>query len=601
MSSDRKRQLYWLFFAFSVVLLLQPLMQNADAPKKIAYSKFLALLDAKEIKSVEIRESEVRATKTDDSRIIAQRVPGLDGETLVERLTEEEVEFSGFRTETSWWQRFLMAWVLPMGLLILLYSLFAKRMSGRGGALSFGNSDAKVYDRSKGVRVTFDDVAGVEEAEDELREVVDFLKNPEKYLALGAHIPRGVLLVGPPGSGKTLLARAVAGEAEVPFFSMSGSEFVEMFVGVGASRMRSLFAQAKKRSPCIVFLDELDAIGKSRGGLGAMATNDEREQTLNQLLVEMDGFASDTGVIVMAATNRPETLDPALVRAGRFDRQVVVDAPDLRGREKILEIHCRKIELDESVELAVMARRTPGMSGADLANVVNEAALAAARRASKKVGLQDFEDAIDRIQLGLKKSGQVMSETERTRIAYHEGGHALVAMSLEHADPVHKVTIVPRSIGALGATLQLPTEDRYLMTKEELLDRVCVMLAGRAAEQLIFKSLSTGAKNDLERASETARQMVCRYGMSELGGQTFGIARDLRFLGTSLNGSEERNYSEETAKRIDAAVTGLLAGEQKRAATILEKRQPALEALAERLLETETLDASQLAEFVEST
>jgi cell division protease FtsH len=600
-SSDRKRQLYWLFFAFAVVLLLQPLMQNADAPKKIAYSKFLALLDAKEIKSVEIRESEVRATKTDDSRIIAQRVPGLDGETLVERLTEEEVEFSGFRTETSWWQRFLMAWVLPMGLLILLYSLFAKRMSGRGGALSFGNSDAKVYDRSKGVRVTFDDVAGVEEAEDELREVVDFLKNPEKYLALGAHIPRGVLLVGPPGSGKTLLARAVAGEAEVPFFSMSGSEFVEMFVGVGASRMRSLFAQAKKRSPCIVFLDELDAIGKSRGGLGAMATNDEREQTLNQLLVEMDGFASDTGVIVMAATNRPETLDPALVRAGRFDRQVVVDAPDLRGREKILEIHCRKIELDESVELAVMARRTPGMSGADLANVVNEAALAAARRASKKVGLQDFEDAIDRIQLGLKKSGQVMSETERTRIAYHEGGHALVAMSLEHADPVHKVTIVPRSIGALGATLQLPTEDRYLMTKEELLDRVCVMLAGRAAEQLIFKSLSTGAKNDLERASETARQMVCRYGMSELGGQTFGIARDLRFLGTSLNGSEERNYSEETAKRIDAAVTGLLAGEQKRAATILEKRQPALEALAKRLLETETLDASQLAEFVEGT
>ncbi len=594
MSSDRRRQLYWLFFAFGVVLLLQPIIKNANAPQNVAYSEFLSLVEAGDIESVEVRESEVRATKTDSSRVIAQRIPGLEGEALVDKLTAKGIKFSGYRDYDSWWRSLLLAWVLPIGLLFVLYSVFAKRMGGRGGALKFGDSDAKIYDRAKDDRVTFEDVAGVDEAEDELREVVDFLKNPGKYLTIGAHIPRGVLLVGPPGSGKTLLARAVAGEADVPFFSMSGSEFVEMFVGVGASRMRSLFEQAKKRSPCIIFLDELDAIGKSRGGLGTMATNDEREQTLNQLLVEMDGFNSDTGVIVMAATNRPETLDAALVRAGRFDRQVLVDAPDVRGREKILEIHSRKIELDDSVDLGVMARRTPGMSGADLANVVNEAALAAARRASKRVAVADFENAIDRIQLGLKKTGKVMNEAERTRVAYHEGGHALVAMSLEHADPVHKVTIVPRSIGALGATLQLPTEDRYLMTKEELLDRVCVMLAGRAAENLVCKSLSTGAKNDLERATETARQMVCRYGMSELGAQTFGIARDLRFLGNTLSGSEERNYSEETAQRIDEEIGTLLSQQQERAAAILSKRRSVLETMAERLLENETLDATEL-------
>jgi cell division protease FtsH len=495
---------------------------------------------------------------------------------------------------TPWWQGFFFGWIVPIALLFFLYSFIAKRVGGKGGPLSFGKSEAKIYDRSQDERVTFDDVAGVDEAEDELREVVDFLKNKDKYVALGARIPRGVLLVGPPGTGKTLLARAVAGEADVPFFSMSGSEFVEMFVGVGAARMRSLFEQAKERAPCIVFVDELDAIGKSRGGLGAIATNDEREQTLNQLLVEMDGFKSDTGVVVMAATNRPELLDPALIRAGRFDRQVVVDTPDIRGREAILAIHARKIDVEDEVDLGVMARRTPGMSGADLANVVNEAALAAARRSAKRVSNADFEEAIDRIQLGLKKRGQVMSPQERTRVAYHESGHALVALSLRHADPVHKVTIVPRSIGALGATLQLPTEDRYVMTKEELEDRVCVMLGGRAAEEIFCESISTGAKNDLERATETARQMVCRFGMSTLGAQTFGRPMGLAYLQAPMEPGDQRNYSEDTAMRIDAAVHTIVEEQRERAREILDERRDRVEHIAKRLLDVETIDMREL-------
>jgi cell division protease FtsH len=538
----------------------------------------------------------LRATKKESGRVITQRIPGVEDDALIQMLRDNDIEFSGRTSKTPWWQSFVLGWLLPIGLLFFVYSLISKRMGGKGGPLSFGKSEAKVFDRSDQNRVTFDDVAGVDEAEDELREVVDFLKNPEKYRALGARIPRGVLLVGPPGTGKTLLARAVAGEAEVPFFAMSGSEFVEMFVGVGAARMRSLFEQAKERAPCIVFVDELDAIGKSRGGLGAMATNDEREQTLNQLLVEMDGFQHDTGVVVMSATNRPEMLDPALVRAGRFDRQIVVDMPDLHGREEILKIHARPIMLDDDVDLKVVARRSPGMSGADLANVVNEAALAAARRAGKVVIRADFEEAIDRIQLGLKKHGKVMSPEERTRIAYHEGGHALVALSLKHADPVHKVTIVPRSIGALGFTLQLPTEERYLLTKDELTDKMCVMLGGRAAEELFCDNISTGASNDLERATETARQMVCRFGMSELGAQTFGRPNnDLQYL--NIGGGAERNYSEETAKQIDAAVHDLIENERKHAYRILEERREQLQHIADRLLEQETLNSSELREL----
>lgn len=595
MDSTNKQKIYWFMIAFAMVLLVQSVLERAGAPELVPYSKFLTMVEASEIKSVEIREDELRATTKESGRIITQRIPAIEDDALVRLLRENEIEFSGHTTKTPWWQSFVLGWLLPIGLLFFVYSIISKRMGGKGGPLSFGKSEAKVFDRSNEDRVTFEDVAGVDEAEDELREVVDFLKNPEKYRALGARIPRGVLLVGPPGTGKTLLARAVAGEAEVPFFAMSGSEFVEMFVGVGAARMRSLFEQAKERAPCIVFVDELDAIGKSRGGLGAMATNDEREQTLNQLLVEMDGFRHDTGVVVVSATNRPEMLDPALVRAGRFDRQVVVDIPDLRGRQDILKIHARQIQLEDDVDLKVVARRSPGMSGADLANVVNEAALSAARRSGKHVNRADFEEAIDRIQLGLKKHGSVMSPEERTRVAYHEGGHALVALSLKHADPVHKVTIVPRSIGALGFTLQLPTEERYLLTKDELTDKMCVMLGGRAAEELFCDDISTGASNDLERATETARQMVCRFGMSDLGAQTFGRVNNLKYL--NIGSTTERNYSEETAKKIDAAVHDLIENERKHAYRILEERREQLQHIADRLLEQETLDSGELREL----
>lgn len=597
MDPTHKRQIYWFLIAFAFVLMVQSALERSEAPEPVPYSKFLVMVESGDLASVEIRDQELRASTKSNSRIITQRIPGIKDDALVTLLREHEVEFSGRTSKTPWWQGLLFGWVIPIGLLFFVYSLVSKRMGGKGGPLSFGKSDAKVFDRSQENRVTFDDVAGVDEAEDELREVVDFLQHPDKYRALGARIPRGVLLVGPPGTGKTLLARAVAGEADVPFFSMSGSEFVEMFVGVGAARMRSLFEQAKERAPCIVFVDELDAIGKSRGGLGTMATNDEREQTLNQLLVEMDGFKNDTGVVVMSATNRPEMLDPALVRAGRFDRQVVVDIPDLRGREAILAIHARKVELEDDADLEVTARRSPGMSGADLANLVNEAALAAARRGGKRVSKLDFEEAIDRIQLGLKKRGQVMNPAERTRVAYHEGGHALVALSLKHTDPVHKVTIVPRSIGALGVTLQLPTEERYLMTKDELVDRLCVMLAGRAAEELFCDDVSTGATNDLERATETARQMVCRFGMSDLGAQTFGRPMGIKFLDTSFGTKEERNFSEHTAKRIDAAVHELVEDQRQRAYRIIEGKRDKLERIAQRLLEKETLGANELREL----
>jgi cell division protease FtsH len=516
----------------------------------------------------------------------------------VKELTDHGVKFSGVIERESFLETFLVAWVLPIALLGGIWFLLMRRMQ-RSGPLSIGKSKARIYDEMKDGRVTFEDVAGVDEAEAELVEVVDFLKQPSKYTALGARIPKGVLLVGAPGTGKTLLAKAVAGEAGVPFFSMSGSEFVEMFVGLGASRMRDLFEEAKKRAPCIVFLDELDSIGRSRGGVTALATHDEREQTLNQLLTEMDGFTASTGVIIMAATNRPEVLDQALLRAGRFDRQVVVDRPDLRGREAILKVHVRGVKLADDVDLLLLAQRTPGMVGADLAKVVNEAALAAARRGSVSVAQRDFEEAIDRIQLGLEKKGRVLSADEKRRVAYHESGHALVALSVDHANPVHRVTIIPRSIGALGVTLQLPTQDRYLVTREELLDRICVLFGGRVAEELVCGDISTGAHDDLTKATETARQMVTRLGMSEkLGPQTFGRAEESRFLPGM--GIEERNYSEQTAQAIDAEVGTILDAQHARARQILESRRDVLERLAVRLIETETLDRDAIDALVEA-
>jgi cell division protease FtsH len=601
MDSRRRRQFqlsgwFWLL-AFIALFAIQTVLVKETAPRSVPYSEFLQYVRDGRVAKARLQETEIvavlkDATGKEGERISATRLPGIDESPLLKELEDHGVVFSGKIEQTSWVEALLVGWLLPLAFLGGLYFFFMRRM-GRAGPLSLGRNKAKIYDATEQGRVTFADVAGVDEAQAELVEVVDFLKNPTRYTALGARIPKGVLLIGPPGTGKTLLAKAVAGEAGVPFFSLSGSEFVEMFVGLGAARMRDLFEQAKQRAPCIIFIDELDAIGKSRGGVAAFSTHDEREQTLNQLLVEMDGFKETRGLIIMAATNRPEVLDPALLRAGRFDRQVLVDRPDLRGRYEILRIHARGVKVATSVELQTVAQRTPGMVGADLAKVVNEAALAAARRGSQVVETRDFEEAIDRIQLGLKKSNVVMNEDEKRRVAYHESGHTLVALSVAHADPVHRVTIIPRSIGALGATLQLPTEDRYLVTRDELRDRLCVMLGGRVAEELCCADISTGAQNDLERATETARQMVTRFGMSErLGPVTFGRPLRARFLDVGFG--DEQNFSEETAREIDAEVRSILEAEHRRARRILEGRRELLERMARRLLEVETLEKEDL-------
>jgi cell division protease FtsH len=586
-----------LVLAGLALLFALPWLTRAKAPRLIGYDELVQLVRQDRVQRVTIARSEVRGELKGGGgtaeRVRAERVPGLDPADFVELLQQKGVAYSGEADESSWLST-LLNWILPLGLLALFF--WSARRGATGGALRFGRAGAKIYDkRSASERVTFADVAGVDDAVADLSELVDFLKQPDRYRAIGAHVPRGVLLVGPPGSGKTLLARAVAGEADVPFFSITGSEFVEMFVGVGAARVRDLFEQARRNAPCIVFIDEIDAIGRSRGGIGAIATHDEREQTLNQLLAEMDGFDRAAGIVLMAATNRPEILDPALLRAGRFDRQVVVDRPDLRGREAILRVHTRKAKLAPSVDLAVVARRTPAMSGADLANVVNEAALAAARRHSGMIEMSDFEEAVDRIQLGLARRGRVIRDSEKRRIAFHEAGHALVALSLEHADPVHRVTIIPRALGALGATLQLPTDERYVMTREELRDRICVMLAGRAAEQLACGDVSTGALDDLERATATARQMICRFGMSDvIGPIALGSPAGLKYLDVPLELGATRDFSEETARRVDAALRALVEAEHDRARIILEDRRSALTRIAERLLLVETLDRIEL-------
>jgi len=608
MDNHQRRQFQfsgvYLLLAFAGLLVVQGIIARQSAPRPVPMSTLMDDVRSGRVSKVLIRDTDVVAElkpegkKADATpeRIVATRLPGIDETDLVEELRKNDVEFSGVIQHTSWLETFLVAWLLPLAAIGAIWFFLMRRMQ-RAGPLSVGRNKARIYDETLQQKVNFTDVAGVDEAEAELVEVVDFLKHPQRYTVLGARIPKGVLLVGPPGTGKTLLARAVAGEAGVPFFSMSGSEFVEMFVGLGAARMRDLFEESKKRAPCIVFIDELDAIGKSRGGLAAMATHDEREQTLNQLLTEMDGFTGTTGVIIMAATNRPEVLDPALLRAGRFDRQVIVDRPDLKGRQEILEIHVRPVKLTDDVDLHVLAQRTPGMVGADLAKVANEAALAAARRGVSLVAQRDFEEAIDRIQLGLEKKGRVLSPDEKRRVAYHESGHALTALSVDHANPVHRVTIIPRSIGALGVTLQLPTQDRYLVTREELLDRICVLFGGRVAEELVCEDISTGAHDDLTKATETARQMVTRLGMSEkLGPLTFGRDHSSQFLrGMS---TEERNYSEETARAIDGEVREILETQHARAREILERSRDVLERLAARLLEVETLDRDDLEEIL---
>lgn len=480
--------------------------------------------------------------------------------------------------------------------LVVLFVVMMRRLGGAGGAMAFGRSRGRLVAQEE-VGVTFKDVAGVDEAVDELREVVEFLKTPDKFRALGGRIPKGVLLVGPPGTGKTLLARAIAGEAGVPFFSLSGSDFVEMFVGVGAARVRDMFQQAQNRAPCIVFIDELDALGKTRGA-SVIGGHDEREQTLNALLVEMDGFSANSGVIVMAATNRPETLDPALLRAGRFDRHVLVDRPDIRGREAILRVHLKNVKVDESVEVRQVAAITSGFVGADLANLVNEAALLAARKAKPAVTMGEFNEGVERVTAGLEKRQRVMHEDEKIRVAYHESAHALVAHCLPNTDPVHKVSIIPRGFAALGYTLQRPEGDRYLMTQSELESRIQILLSGTVAEEMIFDDISTGAQNDLQRATEIARSMVMEFGMSQLGRVNYREGAQHSMLGESADFPPPRGHSERTAREIDEEIKRIIDRLLERARHILQTRRAALVALADRLIEKETIDTAELTEIV---
>jgi cell division protease FtsH len=607
--------LVYLFIALMVVFGVQSWLR-APRTVDIPMSEFLTLVHEGKVLKVSLGEREIQgvlkpgalptppAGPGDKLRQLlgaeqgptvftTARIPATDDYDIVRELQAAKVEFSG-RIESTFW-RDLISWLVPLILMAGLWLFLMRRMGGGPTqALSFGRSKAKIYDR-KELKTTFADVAGVEEAKAELMEVVDFLKNPKKYQRLGGRIPKGVLLVGPPGTGKTLLARAVAGEADVPFFFLSGSEFVEMFVGVGASRVRDLFEQAKEKAPCIVFIDELDAIGKTRAGnTGFLSGHDEREQTLNQLLAEMDGFDSSKGVIIMAATNRPEVLDPALLRAGRFDRQVVVDKPDVKGREAILLVHARNVKLAPSVDLHVLAARTPGMAGADLANIINEAALLAARKGKDAVDMADLEEAVDRVVGGLERKSRVLSEKERDIVAHHEIGHALVASSLPNADPVHKVTIIPRGVAALGATYQLPLEDRYLLTRSELEDRIAVLLGGRVAEEIIYGEVSTGAHNDLERGTEMARLMVMQYGMSEqLGPMTFGGGQQSMFLrGSGL--PQEREYSEESARRIDGETRAIIDRIYDRVRDLLTTRKRVLVEAAAELKQKETLEGDRL-------
>jgi cell division protease FtsH len=611
--------LIYLFIALMVVLSVQSWLR-APQTVDIPMSQFLALVREGKVLKVTLGEREIQGIAKPGSlptpppgpgdrlrallgpqegptAFTTARIPATEDYQIVRELESAKVEFSG-RIESTFW-RDLFSWVVPLIIMAALWLFLMRRMGGGPTqALSFGRSKAKIYDR-KELKTTFADVAGVEEAKAELMEVVDFLKNPKKYQRLGGRIPKGVLLVGPPGTGKTLLARAVAGEADVPFFFLSGSEFVEMFVGVGASRVRDLFEQAKEKAPCIVFIDELDAIGKTRAGnTGFLSGHDEREQTLNQLLAEMDGFDSSKGVIIMAATNRPEVLDAALMRAGRFDRQVVVDRPDVKGREAILQVHARNVKLASSVDLHVLAARTPGMAGADLANIINEAALLAARKGKDAVDMADLEEAVDRVVGGLERKSRVLSEKERDIVAHHEIGHALVASSLPQADPVHKVTIIPRGVAALGATYQLPLEDRYLLTRSELEDRIAVLLGGRMAEEVIYGEVSTGAHNDLERATELARLMVMQYGMSEqLGPMTFGGGQQAMFLrGSGL--PQEREYSEESARRIDGETRAIIDRIYDRVRDLLTTRKRVLVEAAAELKQKETLEGDRLRELL---
>lgn len=590
---------YWVLAALTLVWI-QSVWQASRTVEAVPYSQFEKALAQGQVAEVIVGDTTVTGKlkspgPSGKSVIVANRVEP----DLAERLSRYDVPYS--RAIESTWLRDLMSWILPAlvfyALWFVLMRRFGDRMGGGvGGFMSLGKSHAKVY-VEKDTGVTFADVAGVDEAKAELQEIVAFLKDPQGYGRLGARMPKGVLLVGPPGTGKTLIAKAVAGEAGVPFFSISGSEFVEMFVGVGAARVRDLFEQARQKAPAIIFIDELDALGRARGAAGPIGGHDEREQTLNQLLVELDGFDSSSGLVLLAATNRPEILDPALLRAGRFDRQVLVDRPDKSGRTAILKVHSSKIKLAGGVDLDQVAALTTGFSGADLANLCNEAALAATRRAASEVTLADFTVAIERIVAGLEKKNRVLNPREREVVAYHEMGHALVALSLPDADPVHKVSIIPRGIGALGYTIQRPTEDRFLMTREELEHKIMVLLGGRAAEKLVFGHLSTGAADDLAKVTDIARDMVTRYGMVEELGYVAYEAPPPRFMDVPGYNPAASNVSPVTQERIDESVRGIVMEAFQRSTAILVQHRAVLERCARELLSHETLDESALKEL----
>ena len=593
MNSTAKTIVFWLVIAVSAVVLYEVVTASHAGPKdaEINFSQFLSDVNQGQVKEVSVTGMEVRGKLRDNTGFHTTQPANypaiydtLQGKGVI--ITIHDI------SNSSWVWLYQLA---PLGLLALLWFFMIRQMqTGGNKALSFGKSRARLLSMQQ-KKVTFKDVAGVEEAKEELKEIIEFLREAQKFQKLGGRIPKGVLLVGPPGTGKTLLARAVAGEANVPFFSISGSDFVEMFVGVGASRVRDLFEQGKKNAPCIIFIDEIDAVGRHRGaGLGG--GHDEREQTLNQLLVEMDGFESNEGVILMAATNRPDVLDPALLRPGRFDRRVVVNRPDVRGREEILRVHTRKIPLADDVDLSVLARGTPGFSGADLANMVNEAALSAARQNRKAVLMYDFELAKDKVLMGVERKSLILTEEEKKVTAYHEAGHALVAAKLPNSDPLHKVTIIPRGM-ALGVTMQLPIDDKHNYTKEYLETEIAIMMGGRIAEEMFLNQMSTGAGNDIERATELARKMVCEFGMSDLGPLTFGKKEEQIFLGREI--AQHRDYSEATAVKIDDEVRRMIGQGYNTAKGILGENNATLVRIALALLEREVLDANEIKLIIE--
>lgn len=587
-----KNVLFYLLIIMVIIWMFDLYGEKNSKPADISYTSFMQHVQQDEIKQVTIVDN-VISGKLKDGKEFSTVAP--NDSKLVEKLEAKKVDIKAeLPPQPPWWMSILSS-ILPMLIIVgLWFMLMNQGGAGGGKVMNFGKSRARRYDEEK-LKITFKDVAGAEEAKQELEEVVEFLKHPQKYNDLGAKIPKGVLLYGPPGTGKTLLAKAVAGEAGVPFFSISGSDFVEMFVGVGASRVRDLFDQAKKSAPCIVFIDEIDAVGRQRGaGLGG--GHDEREQTLNQLLVEMDGFSANEGIIMIAATNRPDILDPALLRPGRFDRQIVVDRPDIKGRTEILKVHVKGKPIGQDVNLDVIAQRTPGFTGADLSNLVNEAALLTARKDKKAINMPEMEEAAERVIMGPERKSRVISDKEKRLTAYHEGGHTIVGMLLEHTDPVHKVTIIPRG-RAGGYTLSLPKEDKYYATRSEMLDELKVLLGGRVAEALVLKEISSGASNDLQRATQLARQMICEYGMSEnIGPVTFGHRQDQVFLGRDI--ARDKDYSEEVAAEIDKEVRSFMEDAYAATEKLLSDNIDKLHVIAKALMEKETLEEEEINQLV---